>query len=132
MATIVCDIDGTLLEYGTRPIRKTIDFINSHQQYTIVIITGRSEKQRSETVRALKAAGVKYNRLLMNPGGMSDNDFKGATARKLSGVVLAIENNPDARAKYREAGIPKVIHPNQITDGLLKSVWNGSFLSGII
>ena len=63
MATIV-DIDDTLLRYGTRPIRRVIDYVNALPG-SIIIVTGRPNSQRAETVRALRAAGVKYSRLIM-------------------------------------------------------------------
>lgn len=105
MATIV-DIDDTLLRYGTQPIKRTIEYIKTLKG-PIYIVTGRSPKQRTETVRALRAAGVRYSALYMNPGPMSDNEYKGEMGKKLKarGVTLAIENNPDARAAYRNAGL---------------------------
>jgi len=105
MATIV-DIDDTLLRNGTQPIRRTIEYIKTLKG-PIYIVTGRSPKQRSETVRALRAAGVRYSALYMNPGPMSDNEYKGQMGKKLKarGATLAIENNPDARAAYSRAGL---------------------------
>jgi hypothetical protein len=43
----------------------------------------------------------------MNPGPMSDNEYKGEMGKKLKarGATLAIENNPDARAAYSRAGL---------------------------
>ena len=105
MATIV-DIDDTLLRNGTQPIQRTIEYIKTLKG-PIYIVTGRSPKQRSETVRALRAAGVRYSALYMNPGPMSDNEYKGEMGKKLKarGATLAIENNPDARAAYSRAGL---------------------------
>jgi hydroxymethylpyrimidine pyrophosphatase-like HAD family hydrolase len=105
MATIV-DIDDTLLRNGTQPIQRTIEYIKTLKG-PIYIVTGRSPKQRTETVRALRAAGVRYSALYMNPGPMSDNEYKGEMGKKLKarGVTLAIENNPDARAAYNRAGL---------------------------
>lgn len=105
MATIV-DIDDTLLRNGTQPIQRTIEYIKTLKG-PIYIVTGRSPKQRSETVGALRAAGVRYSALYMNPGPMSDNEYKGEMGKKLKarGVTLAIENNPDARAAYSRAGL---------------------------
>lgn len=105
MATIV-DIDDTLLRNGTQPIQRTIEYIKTLKG-PIYIVTGRSPKQRSETVRALRSAGVRYSALYMNPGPMSDNEYKGEMGKKLKarGVTLAIENNPDARAAYNRAGL---------------------------
>lgn len=115
MATIV-DIDDTLLRAGTHPIQRTIDYIKTLSG-PIYIVTGRSPKQRNETERALHAAGVRYSALYMNPGPMSDNEFKGEMGKKLKarGVTVAIENNPDARAAYRRAGL-KTLDPAHLPD----------------
>jgi len=106
MATI-CDIDDTLLRNGTQPIQRVIDYVNSLPG-SLIIVTGRNESQRSETVKALRAAGVKYSRLIMNPGSSSDTaKFKYEVGLKLKGSVnLAIDNNPTMRAAYAKAGIP--------------------------
>jgi hydroxymethylpyrimidine pyrophosphatase-like HAD family hydrolase len=118
MATIV-DIDDTLLRNGTQPIQRTINYLKTLQG-PIYIVTGRSPKQKAETVRALHAAGVRYSRLYMNPGPLSDNEFKYETAKRLNGVTLAIENNPEARAGYRRAGL-KTLDPATLPD--VKKMW---------
>lgn len=124
MAAIICDIDDTLLRNGVHPIRKTIDWINSHaSNYTIYIVTGRNNSMRNRTVAALKNAGVRYNRLIMNPGPTSQsNKFKGEAAKKLkqqTRISLAIDNDSGARAAYNNAGI-KAVHPSSLSDTMLK------------
>lgn len=106
MATI-CDIDDTLLRNGTQPIQHVIDYVNSLPG-SLILVTGRNVSQRKETVAALKAAGVKYNRLIMNPGSSSETaDFKYKVGMRLKASVnLAIDNNPTMRAAYAKAGIP--------------------------
>ena len=128
MATIICDIDDTLLRNGTQPIRSTIDWLNSHSSYNVVLVTGRPESTRAKTVAALRAAGVKYDSLKMNPYGTQDsNKFKAEMARKYHNAVLAIDNNEGARAAYRAEGI-KAIHPKDLSDNTLKKYfWNGIF-----
>lgn len=128
MATIIVDIDDTLLRSGTYPIKSTIDWINSHSSYNIVIVTGRPESTRAKTVSALKAAGVKYDSLHMNPYGTKDsNKWKSEMARKYHNAVLAIDNDEGARAAYRKEGI-KAIHPNTLSENTLtKNIWNGIF-----
>ena len=118
MATIV-DIDDTLLRNGTQPIQRTINYLKTLQG-PIYIVTGRNPKQKAETVRALRSAGVRYSRLYMNPGPLSDNEYKYETAKRLEGVTLAIENNPDARAGYRRAGL-KTLDPATLPD--VKKMW---------
>lgn len=115
MATIV-DIDDTLLRYGDRPINRTIEYIKTLKG-PIYLVTGRSPKERGKTIRQLRAAGIRYSALYMNPGPMSDNEYKGMMGKKLKarGVTLAIENNPDARAQYRKAGL-KTMDPANLPD----------------
>ena len=74
----------------------------------LILVTGRNVSQRSETVKALRAAGVKYSRLIMNPGSTSNTeDFKYKIGLELKNSVnLAIDNNATMRAAYSRAGIP--------------------------
>jgi len=120
MATIV-DIDDTLLRNGTQPIQRVIDYVNALPG-SIIIVTGRNVSQRSETVRALRAAGVKYSRLIMNPGSTADTaDFKYKVGVRLRrSVNLAIDNNATMRAAYSRAGIPTK-DPAKLPD--MKKFW---------
>lgn len=127
MAAIICDIDDTLLAAGTRPIRKTIDWINARAgNYRIILVTGRPASQRAATTRALRAAGVRYNRLIMNPGSTAQsNEYKFEVGKRLkasASPVLAIDNNAGARNSYKKAGI-RAVHPSQLTDNMLKFVF---------
>jgi predicted negative regulator of RcsB-dependent stress response len=112
MATIICDIDGTLLRSGTTPIKKTIDFINEQSKKNkIVLVTGRPDSQRAQTVASLRKAGVKYNALKMAPNTANTHsrriEFKRSVGQSLKGEAsLAIDNDADARAAYASAGIP--------------------------
>jgi dethiobiotin synthetase len=112
---IICDIDDTLLRNGTQPIKKTIDYVNSLKT-KVVIVTGRERNQRSETVKALANAGIKYSSLLMNPYSYKEsNKWKLEVAEKLKEATLAIDDNAGARAAYKKAGI-KAIHPDDVPD----------------
>ena len=106
MATIV-DIDDTLLRNGSQPIKRVIEYINSLPG-AIYIVTGRPESTRKDTIKALKNAGVRYSRLIMNPGSTKDTaKYKYEVGMKLkSKVDLAIDNDSTMRAAYRRAGIP--------------------------
>lgn len=106
MSTIV-DIDGTLLRNGNQPIQRVIDYVNALPG-SLIIVTGRNQSQRKETVSALRSAGVKYSRLIMNPGSSAETaDFKYKVGMRLKGSVnLAIDNNATMRAAYAKAGIP--------------------------
>lgn len=120
MATIV-DIDDTLLRNGTQPIQRVIDYVNALPG-AIIIVTGRNSSQRAETVRQLRSAGVRYSRLIMNPGSSADTaKFKYEVGMRLkSQVDLAIDNNETMRAAYRRAGI-KTKDPATLPD--MKKFW---------
>lgn len=115
MATIV-DIDDTLLRNGTQPVKRVIDYVNALSG-SIIIVTGRPKSQRKETIAALKNAGVRYSRLIMNPGSTKDTaKYKYETAVSLGAkVTLAIDNDPTMRAAYRKAGL-KTIDPATLPD----------------
>jgi HK97 family phage prohead protease len=105
---VIVDIDGTLIS-GGRLIQKTYDYIDDMQDTEIFIVTGRNDSTRADTVAELDSLSVDYDRLFMNPGSTADTvAFKKATAESLLreyNVILAIDNNADNRAAYRELGI---------------------------
>ena len=105
MATIV-DIDGTLLTEENHPNHKVIDYVNSLKG-EIIIVTGRHITERKQTLLDLERIGVKFSRLIMNPGSTYDTAaFKYKTALKLKNIAtLAIDNNPTMREEYSKAGI---------------------------
>lgn len=121
--SIIVDIDDTLLRNGTYPIQRTIDYLKTLSGPKI-IVTGRPESQRRETVRALSNAGIKYSRLIMNPYGTKDsNKHKAEVAARLKGVTLAIDNDAGARRAYAKEGI-KTLNPASIPDP--KKIWSVS------
>ena len=121
---IIVDIDDTLLRNGIYPIQRTIDYIKTLPGSKI-IVTGRPESQRAETVRALRNAGVRYSRLIMNPYSTREsNKHKAEVARRLKGITLAIDNDEGARAAYSRAGI-KTMDPASIPD--MKKFWTIKF-----
>lgn len=79
--TIICDIDGTLLEHhgdcyqqvsrspvlldGT--VEKLIEW--DRQGHNIILITGRRESMREKTVQQLQESGIFYDQLIMGIGG---------------------------------------------------------------
>lgn len=121
MATIV-DIDDTLLRNGNEPVQRVIDYVNALPG-SIIIVTGRNKSDRKETVAALRAAGVKYSRLIMNPGDPRDTEkYKYEVGMRLRGSVdLAIDNNAKMRAAYERAGI-KTKDPADLPD--MKKFWS--------
>jgi len=124
MAIIICDIDDTLLRNGTQPIQHTIDWINERaKNYSIVLVTGRPESQRKATIKALQAAHIKYNRLIMNPGSTADTAaYKKEVGKRLKAsgrVAVAIDNNEKMRNAYASVGI-KTENPSHLSDDMLK------------
>ena len=119
---IICDIDDTILRNGTQPIKRTIEYLKTLDG-PLYIVTGRPESERGDTVRALRAAGVRYSRLIMNPYSSANTaKFKREVAEKLKGKVsLAIDNNPTMRSAYASAGI-KTLDPAKIPD--TKKMWS--------
>lgn len=115
MATIVCDIDGTLIAPGGDVITTVRDFLDEHSdEYTIAIVTARQENRRMATTLALSNADVEYERLLMNKVGPTREDglqSKRENVDSLSDVVLAIDNDADVRALYESMGI-KAVSPS--------------------
>jgi archaellum biogenesis ATPase FlaH len=109
-SVVIVDIDNTVLRNGIYPIKKMIDYINElSKEHKIYMITGRPESNRSETVKSLKKAGLKYNRLMMNNIGGSPKDqleSKRKHAQSIKDkIVLAIDDNPKARNVYKNLGI---------------------------
>ncbi len=109
-SVVIVDIDNTILRNGIYPIKKMIDYVNElSKENKIYIITGRPESDRDDTVKSLKKAGVKYNRLMMNNigGGPKDqNESKKRHAESIKeNVLFAIDDNPKMRNAYKEAGI---------------------------
>jgi hydroxymethylpyrimidine pyrophosphatase-like HAD family hydrolase len=110
--TIIVDIDGTLMN-GDSGIQKTIDYVNEKaKDHKIIIITGRLETERAKTIAALKKNKIQYNRLIMNPYSTAQSvSYKKAAAlrlQKLYHIVMAIENNPNARNAYSSLEINAV------------------------
>jgi ribonucleotide monophosphatase NagD (HAD superfamily) len=112
MATIVCDIDGTLIAPGGAVITAVRDFLNEHaDEYTIAIVTARGESRRMSTTLALSNADVEYDRLLMNKVGETHEDglqSKQDNVNTLNDVALAIDNDADVRSLYESMGIKAV------------------------
>lgn len=109
-SVVIVDIDNTVLRNGIYPIKKMIDYVNElSKENKIYLITGRPEKDRSNTVESLKKAGLKYNRLMMNNigGGPKDqNESKKKHAQSIKDKILfAIDDNPKMRSEYNKIGI---------------------------
>jgi hydroxymethylpyrimidine pyrophosphatase-like HAD family hydrolase len=134
MAGIIVDIDGTLLS-GNNGIDNTIVWVNEKsKKYKIYISTGRPESERSSTTKALRNAGVKFNRLYMNSLGDGHKftlESKKNHAEKLlkaDNIVLAIDNDADARSVYSNLGIATK-NPSSLpkTISKIEGFWEGLF-----
>lgn len=109
-SVVIVDIDNTILRNGIYPIKKMIDYVNElSKENKIYLITGRPEKDRSNTIQSLKKVGLKYNRLMMNNIGNSpkdQNESKKKHAQSIKDKILfAIDDNPKMRNEYNKIGI---------------------------
>ena len=78
--TIICDIDGVLLEHKNKglseqldsePLDGAIEKINDWDDkgYNIILMTGRRESQRKDTEKQLNSYNIFYDQLIMGVGG---------------------------------------------------------------
>ena len=115
----VSDFDDTLFVSGGLN-QRVYDWIDS-QDVDLVVVTGRHESLRDETVSLLNKLDVEYESLIMQPDDMQDSaKFKGDTAKRLLAdgldVVFVVENNSEARAAYRDAGVSQVYSPSDLPE----------------
>ena len=109
-SVVIVDIDNTILRNGIYPIKKVIDYVNElSKENKIYIITGRPESNRKDTTEALKKAGVKYNKLMMNGLGNSpkeQNESKIKHAQSIKeNILFAIDDKQSMRNEYKKSGI---------------------------
>ena len=110
----ISDFDDTL--YVSGGLNQAVyDWIDS-QDVDLVVVTGRHESNREETTALLNKLGVDYKDLIMQPDNQNDSAlYKGAVAEKFLAdgldVVFVVENNAEARAAYKEAGVSVVVDP---------------------
>ena len=107
MKTIICDIDGTLLNYlHDRPLSErgktdhvalpgTVERMRQWEVdgCRIIIITGRRESERTRTITELERVGIPYDMLLM---GFAD-----------SGRVLINDVNSKGTVKAHAVSLPR-------------------------
>lgn len=109
-SVVIVDIDNTILRNGIYPLKKVIDYVNElSKENKIYIITGRPESNRKDTTEALKKAGVKYNKLMMNGLGNSpkeQNESKIKHAQSIKeNILFAIDDKQSMRNEYKKSGI---------------------------
>lgn len=105
---IIVDIDGTLIISGGAN-QRLLDYLDSFDDTEIIIVTARLASERDETLNQLDTLGIDYDRLIMKPSDeISLPDYKEETAALLLetyNVMLAIDNDPDNRERFRKLGI---------------------------
>jgi HK97 family phage prohead protease len=106
---VIVDIDGTLISNTGELIDRTYNFLDDMSDTEIFIVTARVMADRDSTIAELDSLSIDYDRLFMKENSSVDSvEFKKATATKLLeeyNIILAIDNNPDNRAAFRELGI---------------------------
>lgn len=112
---VISDIDGTLIWHGER--NDAVYEYATKQDGQLVLVTGRLESDRANTVKELADLGIQFDRLIMNGDeSVTSVNYKRATAKKLLeefNVIVAIENDNDAINAYRGLGI-KTVHPSNV------------------
>jgi len=105
---VIVDIDGTLIVDGMRNER-LYNYLESFDDTEIIIVTGRAEERREETVTELDSLGIDYDQLIMQPSEQTITpDFKEAVAERLLetyNVMVAVDNDPENRERFRALGI---------------------------
>jgi len=115
----ITDLDDTLIVNGALH-QDYFDWLD-HQGVKLYVVTGRAESERTTTIDQLDEFGVAYRELIMRPESVAPKDvntWKGSVAKELIGngesVKFAVDNNPEARAAYKTAGVPEVLDPKTI------------------
>jgi len=106
--TIFCDIDGTLVEHmkpseAAAPhskmtaLKGTVEKLNEWdlKGYNIILVTGRKESMRKQTVKQLSGVGIVYDQLIMGLGGGSRvliNDLKNNSSSPTAHAVCVARN----------------------------------------
>ncbi|MFZ9703445.1 MAG: hypothetical protein ACO3B7_04540, partial [Candidatus Limnocylindrus sp.] len=126
---IVTDIDDTLIDANGDPIENVIAFLDEYEG-EIIIISGRTEDQRAETLAQLESFDIDFERLYLRESlDITALEFK---VEKLKDVLdiynieLAIENNEDVRAEYARIGItvlaPDAVDPEELPEMVERQV----------
>ena len=105
---VIVDIDGILIIDGQR-VENTYNFLETMEDTEIIIVTGRSQDDRDRTVAQLEDLDIDYDQIFMNPFSTAQTtQFKKQTAEQLLktyNIILALDDNENNRAAYRELGI---------------------------
>jgi HK97 family phage prohead protease len=107
---VITEIDDTLFVDGV-PNQSVIDYLDSFDDTLVFVVTGRFVDDRDETVAQLEAADVDFYELFMRPDGVTSTEFKQSVAARLLetyNVMVAVENDADAREAYQGLGITAI------------------------
>ena len=120
---IIVDIDDTLVK-GLTPNKELIQYINSKwSSHRIVVLSGRNNSRRGETIRELDRIGVRFDELFLNNTDKDSPQFKWDKAQELMdkkfNIVEVIENNPYTVSGYRRKGL-KVKSPNNFSSQVME------------
>jgi HK97 family phage prohead protease len=115
----ISDFDDTL--YVSGGLNQAVYSYIEAQDVDLIVVTGRHESNREETTALLNKLGVDYKDLIMQPDNQNDSAaYKGAVAEKFLAdgldVVFVVENNAEARAAYKEAGVRVVVDPADLPE----------------
>jgi len=115
----ISDFDDTL--YVSGGLNQAVYSYIEAQDVDLVVVTGRHESNREETTALLNKLGVDYLDLIMQPDNQNDSAaYKGAVAEKFLAdgldVVFVVENNAEARAAYKDAGVSVVVNPADLPE----------------
>jgi hydroxymethylpyrimidine pyrophosphatase-like HAD family hydrolase len=103
--TVICDIDGTLIEHRGAASRhmsnspKILPYVIDRLEewdlkgYSIVLLTGRKESMRNKTEQQLEMCGIFYDQLIMGVGGgqrILINDLKPTDSDPNNPTAVAI------------------------------------------
>jgi HK97 family phage prohead protease len=113
----ISDFDDTL--YVSGGLNQAVYNYIGAQDVELYVVTGRHESDRDATTALLNKLDVSYSRLIMQPDDMQDSaKYKGDTAKALIAdgldVMFVIENNAEARAAYKDAGVDVVLNPSDL------------------
>ena len=115
----ITDLDDTLFVNG-QIHQDYFDWLD-HQNVKLYIVTGRPQADRETTLDQLDSYNMQYRELIMRPDEIppaGTNDWKGSVAAELikngESVAFAVDNNPEARAAYKKAGVREVLDPKTI------------------
>ncbi len=116
---VIADIDNTLVTYQGQKIDKVADYLDSFDDTEIIIVTARLASERDATVAELDSLDIDYDQLFMKPDADTDStEWKKQTAERLLetyNVMVAVDDNEDIRAAYRDLGITTVA-PSEVPD----------------